>query len=610
MDGETMSRVWRVLCGLWLSLACGSVVAPTSVEAGPSESHAADLAWVEEALERWEALSADERAGLARLVGRLGHEAAAPRMRECAVKGGAEASACVVALAALEDLEGVVSVREVLRQRQDAEAVTAAALVLGRWGDRLSYSLLNKAVLEGRGGDEAGVALVRAIKAIPKGPELGEYLEFHRRRAPSADARLVAGALLASARRAGPSLPATLEVLRETFAQPSWGASERWRARTAAWGVSRAATRGCNELWKVLRPAMSSSPERVEAVLGDLWPPCRKRGRKALSDAGLPTHAEADVEGVDGLTLPLPGESGPSVCEEARSWLALLTTRQSLWEPPGLLPGLERVTLATFCGSQSSSLSSGPWTVAQLPGKAVLALSDPPADMTTRTVDEEAGLYDEAFDDFAPGLSQPEWFPEHIELTIDDGPLPGFHRRLHKVLDRYGVKVSFFMCGVNIIRQDNANAETLKVTLDKVISAGHNVSYHSMNHVTKRKQHLVNMTAAQLRDDVELYRMLWRLITGKAVDVRYGRMPGGLGSFRAESRAAYHHAGLAAPVFWNAGPPAWPPRARPAVARGLACRYKERSPEKVIVLLHETAGLDRELQAFFEGLKAKCAVRR
>ena len=96
-----------------------------------------------------------------------------------------------------------------------------------------------------------------------------------------------------------------------------------------------------------------------------------------------------------------------------------------------------------------------------------------------------------------------------------------------------------------------------------------------------------------------------QMIADRDVDLIYGRMPGGLGTFRAKSRAAYHSAGMAAPVFWNAGPPGWPARAGAPTARAYACTFlREKRP--IILLLHETAGLENELRAFYSALKAGC----
>ena len=122
-----------------------------------------------------------------------------------------------------------------------------------------------------------------------------------------------------------------------------------------------------------------------------------------------------------------------------------------------------------------------------------------------------------------------------------------------------------------------------------------------MNHA-KGRQHLIMMTDKQFKDDVDFFKLVLETLVGEEVPLVYGRMPGGLGSYRAESRKAYHYAGLNAPVFWNMGPPGWKPREKLGVVRGLACKLKKKKGD-VVILLHETANLESELRAFFERLK-------
>lgn len=61
-----------------------------------------------------------------------------------------------------------------------------------------------------------------------------------------------------------------------------------------------------------------------------------------------------------------------------------------------------------------------------------------------------------------------------IALTFDDGPHPHLTQRILDILDRYGVKATFFMVGVNVVNYPDAARA--------VIEAGHEVGNHTFSH--------------------------------------------------------------------------------------------------------------------------------
>lgn len=61
-----------------------------------------------------------------------------------------------------------------------------------------------------------------------------------------------------------------------------------------------------------------------------------------------------------------------------------------------------------------------------------------------------------------------------IALTFDDGPHPRYTERILKILDKYGVKATFFVIGVNIQNYP----EPLKL----IRAAGHEIANHSYTH--------------------------------------------------------------------------------------------------------------------------------
>ena len=62
-----------------------------------------------------------------------------------------------------------------------------------------------------------------------------------------------------------------------------------------------------------------------------------------------------------------------------------------------------------------------------------------------------------------------------VYLTFDDGPIPEVTPRLLDLLDRYGVKGTFFMVGDNVRKYPHLYQEVLK--------RGHRVGNHTMHHL-------------------------------------------------------------------------------------------------------------------------------
>lgn len=62
-----------------------------------------------------------------------------------------------------------------------------------------------------------------------------------------------------------------------------------------------------------------------------------------------------------------------------------------------------------------------------------------------------------------------------VYLTFDDGPIPEVTPWVLDVLDRYGVKATFFMVGENVWRHPDV--------FRQVLARGHQVGNHTYNHV-------------------------------------------------------------------------------------------------------------------------------
>lgn len=74
-------------------------------------------------------------------------------------------------------------------------------------------------------------------------------------------------------------------------------------------------------------------------------------------------------------------------------------------------------------------------------------------------------------------------------LTFDDGPVPEVTPGVLEILDRYGVKATFFMVGENIDKHPGL--------FRQVVTAGHAVGNHTYNHLkgwrTSFKDYMANV---------------------------------------------------------------------------------------------------------------------
>ena len=62
-----------------------------------------------------------------------------------------------------------------------------------------------------------------------------------------------------------------------------------------------------------------------------------------------------------------------------------------------------------------------------------------------------------------------------VYLTFDDGPIPEVTPKVLAILDKYGVKATFFMVGENIDKHPEV--------FEQVVQAGHAIGNHTYNHM-------------------------------------------------------------------------------------------------------------------------------
>lgn len=114
-------------------------------------------------------------------------------------------------------------------------------------------------------------------------------------------------------------------------------------------------------------------------------------------------------------------------------------------------------------------------------------------------------------------IEQPPWFyralfpgvtwrmpaePKCVYLTFDDGPIPEVTPWVLDVLDRYGVKATFFMVGDNVRK----HPEVFRM----VVERGHRIGNHTFNHIQGlrylTKNYLANVEKAARYIHSDLFR--------------------------------------------------------------------------------------------------------
>ena len=181
-----------------------------------------------------------------------------------------------------------------------------------------------------------------------------------------------------------------------------------------------------------------------------------------------------------------------------------------------------------------------------------------------------------------PEMAVPEWEGERITggkvccLTFDDGPSANTDRVL-EILDRYGVKATFFVVG----RTGAADQARMK----KIVAAGHSLAIHSWTHDYGKIYASVD---AFLEDFHQLYQWIHQ-VTGTYPQVF--RFPGG--SINSYNRGVYQEiiAEMTRRGFvyfdWNASAQDATPQSRPAASIAADC-LRGVGKDLAVVLCHDS----------------------
>ena len=79
---------------------------------------------------------------------------------------------------------------------------------------------------------------------------------------------------------------------------------------------------------------------------------------------------------------------------------------------------------------------------------------------------------------------QPDWYPQNLHITIDDGPNLNYLGNILAVLKEYKVKATFFFVGTSLRRylKSKEKAPILKKLLKQLLEDGHQIGYHCYAH--------------------------------------------------------------------------------------------------------------------------------
>jgi len=597
---------------LVLGLLGLSMGAATSDAAEPRKA-AATLIWegtdpvvlptLDHLLGFWESASSSDRAEMARVFAVLGFGRSVPALTRCAGGAGPEAVSCTLALVAMGRTEAAPVLREQLRTSDDPEILAVAALTLAAWRDRFSHSLLLRALMDARGGELGGIALVLAIDRLGNRLER-DYLRFARLITEFSVVRLTATARLAG-RLSGWRAGAINRELRQTLAArlegAAWDDTTRLQARLSVWGLSRAGEGACTVLLRRLlknHKAGGHRADRVLVLLPQLNGECLRQARREARPVFRAATAAGLVDRDRDVAFPLPTLSPRLDTADLVDSLIGLSNRFALWDRDASVSEFAKVTEDL---APEILPGGGRWDALSL-------VEMPIRSRVKRTLwkqlEAEWGGKDlpPDFDRFDPAYTQPAWYPDTLQITIDDGPRPKRLVQILEVLRRHQVRATFFFVGSTLMIEWMKDSEGLRDLLRQVVREGHAVGYHSMDHDTTFLNHLQAWRPPQVVDDVILFKAILELVLGHPYPMIWARAPGGMGVRNSWLREAFDLAGLRASVLWTVDPDSWPPGLSSRKLRGLA-RTLEKKGGRQIILLHETAGVARELDLFLDEVR-------
>ncbi|MEV4500523.1 polysaccharide deacetylase family protein [Streptomyces klenkii] len=170
-----------------------------------------------------------------------------------------------------------------------------------------------------------------------------------------------------------------------------------------------------------------------------------------------------------------------------------------------------------------------------------------------------------------------------VNLTIDDGPEPGWTVKVLALLEKYDAKATFCIIG--------SRAQEYPDLVKKVTAAGHRLCDHSVDHNTAMDKRAESYQEAQVLDAQKMIEKA----AGEGARVSYYRAPGG--AFTPYSREVAASHGMR-PLGWNVDTHDWQ---NPGVDR-IVETVKKGMKEGPTVLFHDGGGNRGQTVAALERL--------
>jgi peptidoglycan/xylan/chitin deacetylase (PgdA/CDA1 family) len=562
-------------------------------------------AGIDEALDLehlWEIAGQEEKIQLALRIAEDGVQSAAPLMLRCIdAKEQPWTPACITALVALDQVQIVPEIREKLRESLDVTVIVTAALALGHWRDRYSYSLLLGTMMHALGGSAGSLAALHAFLRI-NGPHSTSYLRWIMDTSPYSAVQAACAMNLVrrvDKRHRSHLFGAMKELMSRSLLLPGWTTEELATAEFCIEGFNQGERGGCRVLRDVVEVLghehLPFRAEKIRWVLQridrkclDTWHPTWSPDvGDAIRQAGQETLVRP--LSISQYALLLLEERVNSVGEEPIaghicSDLSALGTRKE--------PG-------RFCSEEGPVETY--WVLQRDLEEGSMERWS--RNRQRRLLKRRKGrkAFPSSYSKNLPNLEQPDWFPKSVYITIDDGPRLSRLRLVLDVLDEFGVKATFFFIGHNILIRFLEYPILTRNTLQRLVEGGHAIGYHSMDHQTQVSTHIMNLEPEQIEDDIRVFHWVLTWVLQGAYPLSVGRTPGGMGMSYGNLREGFYLGGLRAPLGWNAGDDHWPPGSERSVVRFLARSYiKKQSRKPVTILLHETKNLHKELKVFLK----------
>lgn len=209
-----------------------------------------------------------------------------------------------------------------------------------------------------------------------------------------------------------------------------------------------------------------------------------------------------------------------------------------------------------------------------------------------------------------PLPGQPDWYPEHLHITIDDGPRLG-DDRLPNMLDalaKHRVKATFFFTGKNINRHFEKNPERTRRILQRLTGEGHQIGYHSYQHCRRADasgctKRFDQFTPAEITGDFDRFQKALDAALGRHYEIKVGRMPGGSGTTKKHVIAAFKEKGLEPPKYWHTTTEQWERGIKNPNRFAKEIKEKTEGGRHHILLLHESRRVGKQIDAFLTALK-------